>query len=281
MGEQGQDVGRVAEAWRFPVKSFQGEQVSALELTDVGFVGDRVYALVDNVSGHTLSAKTVPELLFAAARTDGDVVVLTLPDGTEHEAAAAGTSAALASWLGRDCALRPASEVSGSSYQMTFDPPNDDAELFEIPIAANTFFDLTPIHVLTTGSLATMAAAHPEGIWDVRRFRPNLLVATPPVSEADHVGALPDEPVLPGVAHPLFPEDGWVGATLGAGSGSIGVVMPAVRCAMPNRAQPGFERDIDIFRTLNAHHGNHLGVYCESRSAGIVSVGDVVTVLPA
>jgi uncharacterized protein YcbX len=54
--------------------------------------------------------------------------------------------------------------------------------------------------------------------------------------------------------------------------------MPAVRCAMPNRAQPALDRDIDIFRTMNAHHGNHLGVYCESRGPGVVSVGDDVTV---
>lgn len=276
MGE-GQIVGTVAEAWRFPVKSFQGEQVPALELTSVGFVGDRVYGVVDTVSGRTLSAKTVPDLLFASARTEAGGVVLTLPDGTEHEAAAAGTSAAIAAWLDRDCAVRPASEVTGSSYEMTFDPPNDEAELVEIPMAANTFFDLTPIHVLTTGSLATMAAAHPEGTWDVRRFRPNLLIAT----AADHAGEVPDAPVDPGVAHPLFPEDGWVGATFAAGGASIAVVMPAVRCAMPNRAQPGFERDIDIFRTLSAHHGNHLGVYCESRGAGTVAVGDAVTVHPS
>ena len=279
MGEQGQHVGTVAEAWRFPVKSFQGEQLPALELTDAGFAGDRLWGLVDNVSGRTLSAKTVPDLLFASARTEGDAIVLTLPDGTEHEAAASGTSAAIASWLDRDCSLRPASEVAGSSYEMTFDPPNDEAELYEIPMAANTFFDLTPIHVLTTGSLATMAAAHPDGTWDVLRFRPNLLIATPPADPAD--GLVPAAPVDPGVAHPLFPEDGWVGSTIGAGSASIGVVMATVRCAMPNRAQPTFARDIEIFRTMNAHHGNHLGVYCESRGAGTVAVGDDVTVRPA
>ena len=279
MGDQGQIVGTVAEAWRFPVKSFQGEQLPSLDLTDVGFVGDRLWGVVDNASGRTLSAKTVPELLFASARTADGAVVITLPDGTEHEAAAAGTSAAIAAWIDRDCSLRPASEVTGSSYEMTFDPPNDEAELYEIPMAANTFFDLTPIHVLTTGSLATMAAAHPDGVWDVRRFRPNLLISTPSPDPAD--GTVPAAPVEPGVAHPLFPEDGWVGATITAGAASIAVVMAAVRCAMPNRAQPTFARDIEIFRTLNVHHGNHLGVYCESRGAGTVAVGDDVSVRPA
>ena len=281
MSVEGQIVGTVREAWRYPVKSMQGERPASIELTDVGFVGDRVYGLVDRESGRVLSAKTVPELLFASARTEGGAVVITLPDGAEHEAAAAGTSAALAAWLGRDCALRPASEVTGSSYQMTFAPTDDEAELFDIPVAEHTFFDLTPIHLLTTGSLATMAAAHPDGVWDVRRFRPNLLIETPAVVPGAHDGPVPHDAVVPGTPHPLFPEDGWVGTTITVGSASVGVLMAAVRCAMPNRAQPAFERDVEIFRTMNAHHGNHLGIYCESRGAGTVAIGDDVVLAAA
>src|SRR4051794_32966484 len=107
MGD-GQQVGTVAEVWRFPVKSLQGEALPALDLTAGGFVGDRAWGIVDAATGRTLSAKTVPELLFASARLDGDTVVVALPDGAEHDAADPATSAAIAAWLDRDCALRRA-----------------------------------------------------------------------------------------------------------------------------------------------------------------------------
>ncbi len=270
-------AGTIAELWRFPVKSMQGEPVTELELSATGFVGDRGHALVDQVTGKTLSAKTVPELLFAAARIEQGSVIITLPDGHEHDAVDPDTSAVLAAWIDRDVLLLPADAARATSYEMTFDPEDDDAELYDIPVEAGTYFDLTPVHLLTTGSLATMASAHPGGVWDVRRFRPNVLVATiPPPGGA----AVPQAPVAPGTSHPGFPEDAWVGATVGLGEAAISVVMPAVRCAMPPRAQPGFARDLEIFRTMNAHHGNHLGVYAAPVGPGQVRVGDLVTVAP-
>jgi uncharacterized protein len=268
------EVGSVAELWRFPVKSLQGEPVDELELTAGGFVGDRRYALVDRGTGKVLSAKTVPQLLFGSARSVGDAVVVTLPDGTEHDAADPASSVALASWIDRDVALLPADAVGSTTYEMTFDPEDDTAELYDIPVAPGTFFDLTPVHALTTGSLATMAAAHPSGAWDVRRFRPNVLIATPPPPGG---AAAPAQPVPPGEAHPGFPEDAWTGGTLRCGAASVTVVMPAVRCAMPPRAQPGIERDLAIYRTMAAHHGNHLGIYAAPAEPGLVRVGDPVS----
>ncbi|MGZ4507212.1 MAG: MOSC domain-containing protein [Blastococcus sp.] len=41
---------------------------------------------------------------------------------------------------------------------------------------ADRFVDALPLLVLTTASLRTAAALHPEGDWNVRRFRPNLVV---------------------------------------------------------------------------------------------------------
>ncbi len=272
------DVGEIAELWRFPVKSLQGERVDEVELTPAGFVGDRRWAVVDQATGKTLSAKTVPQLLFASARTVGDTVVVTLPDGSELDAADPATSPLVAAWLERDVALLAADEGRVTSYDMTFDPEDDTAELVDIPIQAGTFFDLTPVHALTTGSLATMAAAYPDGTWDVRRFRPNVLISTPPPAGG---AVAPAAPVAPGTAHPGFPEDAWVGATVGLGAASITVVMPAVRCAMPPRAQPAFARDLEIFRTMNAHHGNHLGIYAAPAVPGLVRLGDAVTCTPS
>src|SRR5207247_7584448 len=86
-------VGTVAALSRFPVKSMQGEQLAAAELTGSGLVGDRAYALVETDTGKVTSAKN-PRLgtqllgcsaAFVEAPGLGDEpppVRITLPDGT-------------------------------------------------------------------------------------------------------------------------------------------------------------------------------------------------------
>lgn len=265
-------IGSIREVWRYPVKSMQGERCASLRLdagerSARGFEGDRRWALVDPSSGRAHSAKTVPELLFASARLDGQDTVITLPAGDELLAGDPATTAALGAWLGRDVDLVCASDDLRSAYEMTFDPPDDDAELFEIPSPEGTFFDLTAVHLITTASLAAMAGAHPDGQWDVRRFRPNLVleVADPPPLDAADPAA--------------YPEDAWVGQDLsiGADGAVINVLMRTVRCAIPLRAQPGIDRDVDIYRTMAAHHDNHLGAYCVPVAAGLVREGDTIT----
>jgi len=274
-------VGTVQELWRYPVKSMQGERCAELALDERGFVRDRRFGVVDTASGKTLTAKTVPELLFASAGVRDETIVITLPDGRELDASEGSASAAIAAWLDRDCALMPADQVAETSYDMTFEPTDDGAERYAIPVNPGAFFDLTPVHALTTSSLATMRAAHPEGQWDVRRFRPNVLIDTSAHAPA---AGVPEASVAPGVEHPAFPEDGWVNRAISFAHGdgaapSITVLMATVRCAMPNRAQPGIDRDLDIFRTMNKHHANHLGVYCQPASAGLVREGAEVRLL--
>jgi len=258
-------AGQVAELWRFPVKSMQGERVDQLELGPTGVAGDRRYGLIDGASGHLLSAKSVPELFAARATTVGSGVQITLPVGRELAADDPDASAVLSAWLGRDVELKPSGSVE-VGYEMTFDPPNDEAELIVWPAMDGSFLDLAPVHALTTASLASMAAARPDTVWDVRRFRPNVFIDTGSASG--------------------FVEDGWVGhdVALGAAGAAIHVDMQSVRCAMPLRAQPplgdqpALERDIEVFRTLTAEHNNHLGIYCGVAAAGIVRVGDEVSV---
>src|SRR5215470_16849801 len=63
-------AGSVAELWRFPVKSMQGEQLREVEVTARGIVGDRAYALIDTETGKVASAKSVklfPDVLACRA----------------------------------------------------------------------------------------------------------------------------------------------------------------------------------------------------------------------
>ena len=63
---------RVVSLWRYPVKSMQGEELEAATFGELGIVGDRQWALVDLGTGLALTARRVPELLFARARLPPD-----------------------------------------------------------------------------------------------------------------------------------------------------------------------------------------------------------------
>ena len=132
---------QVLELWRYPVKSLLGERLDRAEVESHGIPGDRGRALVDPSTGEVLTARRVPDMLFATGRlrADGDVEVV-LPDGT-----VTADDAVLSAWAGRPVALRAA--VDGA-----FHDEGADARLT----------------LVSTGTL---------GGWDRRRFRPNVVLA--------------------------------------------------------------------------------------------------------
>jgi len=258
----------VAALWRYPVKSMQGVATDALTLGTRGVQGDRRFALVDSLTDRTLSAKTQADLLQAtASETQDGSVLVTLPDESTIRADDIAVDDVLSAWIGRRVSLAEADtsdepltyDERSRAYEMTFDPEHDDAEQVPIPSPAGTFLDLAAVHVLTTGSIARCREARPGTTWDVRRFRPNVLV------DLDTDG---------------FPEDAWVGHRVRLGAAVIAVDQRTVRCAMPVRAQPGgLARDVEVFRTMNSLHDNHLGVYCSVVEPGLVRAGDPVELL--
>jgi uncharacterized protein YcbX len=130
---------RVAELWRYPVKSLLGERLDAARVGPDGIQGDRHWALVDLATGAVLTARRDPQLLFAAARLrpDGGVDIV-LPDGT-----VTADDAVLSAWLGRPVALRSAGV--GAFH---------DEEWFRVSL-------------VSSGTL---------GRWDRRRFRANVVL---------------------------------------------------------------------------------------------------------
>lgn len=258
-------LGHVAQCWRYPVKSMQGAAVDAVGVGSHGVAGDRAHALQDVATGRVLSAKSVKELLDAVA-TDAQ---MRLPDGTVVDVGDEDRDRRLSDWLGRPVTLLSLEQSGDLTYEMTFDPPHDDAEYFEIPLPEHGFVDLAPLHLIATSTLAACAAQRPELDWDVRRFRPNLVI--------DHDGG-------------AFAEDAWVGAQLRIGDQCIvSIDQPTVRCAMPLRAQPAvagapaLARQPELYRAmdqLHEAHPNHLGVYVGVVAPGRVSVGDPVVLDP-
>jgi uncharacterized protein YcbX len=65
---------RVAQLWRYPVKSLLGERLPSLSLVGDGVDGDRLWGILDRGDGRILTARREPRLLFAASRLAADDV---------------------------------------------------------------------------------------------------------------------------------------------------------------------------------------------------------------
>jgi hypothetical protein len=95
---------RVAELWRYPVKSLAGERCEALDLDERGVALDRRWAFVDPRGG-IASGKTtrrfrkVPGLLMHRSRLDGGRPLIELSDGRVARPGEPGGDALLAGLL--------------------------------------------------------------------------------------------------------------------------------------------------------------------------------------
>jgi uncharacterized protein YcbX len=230
---------KVAALWRYPVKSLQGEQVAASDVDRRGLAHDRHWAIVDPATGFTLTGRRVPELLFAAASLDGDGGVrITLADGTNPR-----TDDDLSDWLGRSVRLVTAGQ-RGGLYETPVDPEHEDGAWRQWRGPGGAFHDSarTQVSLVSTASL---------GDWDERRFRANVVV--------DAGG-----------------EDDLVGCTVDVGSAELDIVKRIDRCVVVTRAQPGIERDLDVFRRIARARDTCMGVAAMVSAAGTIAVGDEV-----
>jgi hypothetical protein len=244
---------------RYPVKSLQGETVSTAQIEPDGLRGDRRWGIRDETSGKILTARRAPQLLFAsAAVAPDDTLVITLPTGAICQGPGAATDAALSGWLGQPVRLVRSAGAAAARAEYFADATDDTSEAIEWTMPAGRFVDAQPLLVLTTASLRAAAALYPEGDWQLRRFRPNLVVD---------------------VADDGWVEDGWCGrVTIRIDTAELRPQEPCVRCTMVTRPQPGLEDDRDIFRTLARHHRGHFGAWTAVTSAGTVGVGDEVRI---
>jgi hypothetical protein len=234
----------VQELWRYPVKSLQGERLDAADVGPEGLTGDRQWALFDRSTGFGLTARRVPDLLFAAARlrADGGVDVV-LPDGT-----VTADDAVLSDWLGRQVTLRRAdTQQAPRQYENPGVVAADgEYEWDAFEGASGAFHDSSRIRVslVSTGTLGT---------WDRRRFRSNVLLA------GDG-------------------EDALVGGTVRLGTAVLDVIGPVPRCVMVTRPQPGgIDRDTSVLRTIHRERGGELAVGALVAVPGRVAVGDALT----
>lgn len=285
---------RIRELWRFPVKSMAGEQIEATTLDQRGVHGDRLWAVRDEEKGVITNAKRIPGLLGCSARyvrepapdvgpgTIPDVIV-TLPDGSTVRSGDPDVHARLSAALGRAvtlCSLRPASDrahykaAKSTADDMRHDfavgdgetlpdfsmmPMGKLLELGKYATPPGTYFDAMQLHVVTTASLAALRDKNPDCDFDVRRFRPNVVVET---------------------ADTGFVEMAWTGGTLVLGMSAAFVDCPTPRCSMPTRAQAGLRADPKVLKTIAHEAERCVGAYATVTKPGTIRVGDDVRFEP-
>ena len=287
-------MAEVTALFRYPVKSMGGERLESVELTDRGVAGDRAYAVVDRSDGRVATGKHPRKwarlLELQAAYPDGDhrrPVRITFPDGSEAAADAGDVDARLSAFLGADVTLASQaperavveevwpSDVDGLAPMDVVESMGDGRRegpdlVTDIPVSSmappGTFFDLTTLHVLTEATLRRLAELAPAADFDVRRYRPNVLVG-----DAGHG----------------FVENDWIGATLtfGTAGAEARVDLPTMRCVLTTMAQPGLAADRETLRTIARHNRVEItgmgtwacaGVYASVTVGGAVAVGDAV-----
>ena len=142
----------------------QGERIEAADVGPQGLRGDRAFALFDTQTGFGLTARRVPQLLYAVARyRDDGGVRITLPDGT-----AAEHDRALSDWLGRSVTLRAAGEAGARVFENPADFEHD-AQWEPFDGSTGAFHDSGQAQVSLL-SLATIADGQR------RRFRANVIL---------------------------------------------------------------------------------------------------------
>jgi uncharacterized protein len=292
-------IGHVAQLWRYPVKSLGGEQIDQAHIGARGVLGDRLWAVRDLERDLTVSARQMPVLLTATARYPATVppdagpgnapeVEIGFPDGTVLSSSDGDVHAKLSELAGRDVKLTPlppaedigfyrlnregraetrSPEWLRAAFGVAEGEKLPDLSMVRVQDMVNftrystppgMFVDLAPVHVLSQTSLATIAEELGSDV-DVRRFRPNVLLAL------DN----PDDGL---------PESQWTGGQVVVGKAVLDVMMPTVRCVVPSRAQPGIEVDRRITKAVAVRAQRCLGVYCGVDSGGTVRVGDGVAV---
>ncbi|HYN30008.1 MAG TPA: MOSC N-terminal beta barrel domain-containing protein [Dermatophilaceae bacterium] len=250
----------VVGIWRYPVKSLQGEPLETAVVERDGLEGDRRWGIRDGLTGRILTARRRPELLQASAAFGDGHPVITLPGGQVVEGAGPATDRLLSEWLGSPASLVTSVEEAPGRAEYFEDATDDTSRAIEFTMPESRYVDTAALLLLTTASLRAGAALHPDGAWDPRRFRPNVLV------DAEGEG---------------FVEDTWVGRNLHVGVAVLTPTEGCVRCTMVTRPQPGLGGDRDVFRTLARHHDGRFGVWCDVAVPGSLAVGSDVALRAA
>ena len=283
-------AGSVVSVLRYPVKSMMGEELTVADVTEDGLIGDRAYALIDNTTGRIASAKNPRKWarlfdcyasFIEPPQKDHPIppVRIMLPDGSDIRSDQQYTNASLSRFFEREVTLAetapdsPALEeywpdIDGLAHRETV---TDESIALSSP--KGSFFDYAVAHVITTNTLNRLRELYPQGRFEVRRFRPNIVVTV-------------------GKGEPDFVENSWVGLNVEIGETlRLNVTNPCPRCVMTTLPQADLPQDHGILRAAAQYNQPFVpalaqampsvGVYANVVRAGSVRRGDYLRMQPA
>jgi uncharacterized protein YcbX len=233
--------------WRYPVMGLQGEPLDRAKITPQGIEGDHIYVVRDVTSGRILNPKSfvyswgetsaLPNMIDLKAQLRGDEVAITPPGESVVQE------------------QRP----DGSLDNLLSEALHRPVQLLRYPrILESRVLSKRALHLLTTCSIASMSKLYPGGDFDVRRFRPNVVVSAPQKDNG-------------------FLEETWIGRTITIGEEvRIKVEKPNTRCKVTTLRQGLLKDDPGILAAIEEHNGNRLGVMCSVTKEGTIAVGDMV-----
>ena len=284
-------VGTVAEIRRYPVKSLGGELLPEVSLGAGGVPGDRAWAVRDEVRGGIRGAKKIASLMQLQSRyarppapEGSSPAEIVLPDGSIVATGAADVNERLSQAVGQEVSLWPLLPADALDHYRRGAPTHEDIveelrsifgrapdeplpdlglfppEVMEFESPPGTYFDAFPLLVMTDASMAQMNERVPGSRFDVRRFRPNFVIAA---ADADAE----------------FPEQVWRGKKLRMGEAVIAVTVECPRCVMITHGFEDLPKDPGIMRALVRETGGHLGVYAEVETPGLIRAGDAVELI--
>lgn len=294
----GQLVGTLKTIFRFPIKSVGGCAIDHAYIGAEGVLGDRQFGFLDIESGNICNAKNPRKFgsllsLRASYLTepvlgqDLPPVEVEFPDGRTFRNVGVELDDAVSQFLGRRVKLISTvpegaktelvwlDNVGMAENAMSETTARDDAGARVLEYAAdtsgkNTFFDLTPLHLITTSTVEHFKAINPEATFDPRRYRPTVVVDT----------------LETGLV-----EEAWVDGLVTMGETAVAdVLMIAPRCVMTT-----LEHDTDLpldrstLRTIVKHNTQEVpgwgkwacaGIYAHVGAHGRINVGDPVYFQP-
>jgi uncharacterized protein YcbX len=265
-------LGSIVSLWRYPVKSMMGEELNATEVTKNGLLGDRSYALIDSLDGKVATAKNPrkwPTLFdFRAVLADAPrpgvkmpPVRITLPEGTIVNSEQPDVHRTLSDALKREVTLSASSDrpaATAEEYWLDIEGLDHRDAVTDFGLPEGTFFDCAFVHLLTTATLDRLRVLYPQGRFEVRRFRPNIVVEM-------------------ASAEKEFAENAWIGQIVAIGDTvRLSISDPCGRCVMTTLPQGDLPKDAGILRTAVQQNHANVGVYASVLQGGKVRRGDSV-----
>jgi len=237
-------VGTVSQLWRYPVVGLQGEALKDAKIVETGISGDRAYQLRDQ-GGKIL----VP---IPQSTSPGERSILGL--GAFIDESGGGGSVLNVKFAGE------VASVDRPDFLAMLDSAVGVPVKLEKSSVLSTRVKLgRAIHVITNASIRALKNSYPEGDFDIRRFRPNIVLTLGPDAED-------------------FAEESWVGRSLKVGEALLKVEKPNERCMVTTLPQGNLQEDKRILQTIIDVNDRNLGVMCSVEKGGAVVVGDPVFV---